>query len=70
VSLQVCLDDRPEKLEKLAIAASEIFDVQVEKDLTLLSIRHYKEEVLQKLSAGKSIVLRQQSPETVQLLLR
>ena len=70
MSLQVCLDDRPEKLEKLAIAASEIFDVQVEKDLTLLSIRHYKEEVLQKLSAGKSIVLRQQSPETVQLLLR
>jgi len=70
VSLQVCLDDRPEKLEKLALAASEIFDVQVEKDLTLLSIRHYREEVLQKLTAGKSIVLRQQSPETVQLLLR
>src|SRR5258708_2463029 len=44
VSLLCCLDDKPEKIEKLALAASEIFDVQLEKDLTLLTIRHYTEE--------------------------
>jgi aspartate kinase len=36
ISLLCCLDDRPEKIEKLALAASEFFDVQVEKNLTLV----------------------------------
>lgn len=70
VSLQVCFDDKTEKLEKLALSASETFDVQLEKDLSLLTIRHYKEEVLNRLTSGKTIVLRQQSPETVQVLMR
>jgi aspartate kinase len=70
VTLQVCLDDTTDKIEKLAIAASGTFDVQIEKGLTLLTIRHYKEETLKKLTEGKQIVLKQQSPETVQVLMK
>jgi aspartate kinase len=69
VSLQVCMDDRPSKIEKLALAASAEFDVQVERGLTLLTIRHYNKEVLEKLTAGRKEVLRQQTPETVQVLM-
>ena len=70
VSIQACLDDRTDKIEKLAIAASEYFDVQIEKGLTLLTIRHYDEAVLERLTAGKQIVLKQQTPNTVQVLMR
>ncbi len=70
VSLQVCLDDRADKIEKLALAASELFDVQIEKGLTLLTIRHYDVGVLKKLTEGRQEVLRQQTPETVQILMR
>ena len=70
VSLVICLDDRPDKIEKLAIAAADLFEVQVEKGLTLLTIRHYKEDVLIELTAGKQVVLRQQSDDTVQVLMR
>lgn len=70
VSLQVCLDDRPDRIERLALAAAEWFDVQVEKGLTLLTIRHYNEEVLGRLTTGKQEVLRQQTKETVQLLMK
>jgi aspartate kinase len=70
VSLQVCLDDRPEKIESLALKASEIFEVQVEKGLVLLTIRHYNEKTLDQLTRGKQIVLLQQSPATVQILMR
>ena len=70
VSLQVCLDDRVDKIEKLALAAAEFFDVQIERGLTLLTIRHYNEEVLQRLTAGRQEVLRQQTRETVQILMR
>lgn len=69
VTIQVCLDDRADKIEKLAFGAAELFDVQIEKNLTLLTIRHYNEAILQKMIAGHTIELRQQSPETVQLLL-
>lgn len=69
VTIQCCIDDRPEKIEKLALAASVVFDVQVEKGLTLLTIRHYNPEILEKLTSGRTIVLKQQSPDTVQLLI-
>jgi len=70
ISLLCCLDDKAEKIEKLAMAASEIFDVQVEKDLTLLTIRHYTEEKIRELTKGKTIVLEQKTQETIQVLMR
>ncbi len=70
VSLMVCLDDRSDKIEKLALAAASFFEVTVEKGLTLLTIRHYKQDILHELTVGKEIVLRQQTAETVQLLLK
>jgi aspartate kinase len=69
VTIQVCLDDRPDKIEKLALRASEIFDVQVEKGLTLLTIRHYNPELLQKMTDGRQVELKQQSTETVQVVM-
>jgi len=70
VTLQVCMDDKAEKIEKLALNASVIFDVQIEKGLTLLTIRHYDDATMAKLVVGKQIVLRQQSEETVQVLMK
>jgi aspartate kinase len=70
VSLQLCLDDRSEKVEKLALKASQAFDVQVEKGLTLLSIRHYTDALLEQLTKGKTLELKQQSPDTVQVLMK
>ena len=70
ISLLCCLDDKPEKIEKLALAASEIFDVQIEKNLTLLTIRHYTEEKIDELTKGKIMVLQQKTTETIQILMR
>lgn len=69
VRIDICVDDKADKIEKLALSASELFDVQVERNLSLLTIRHYREDLLNKLSEGKQVRLRQQSPETVQLVL-
>jgi aspartate kinase len=69
VILQVCADNIPEKIEKMAQEASLLFDVRVEKGLTLLTVRHYQKEVLEKLTEGRKIVLQQWTPETVQTLM-
>ena len=70
ISLLCSFDDHVEKIEKLATEASEIFDVEVEKDLTLLTIRHYDEETIAKMTMGKHTVLQQKTEETVQVLMR
>lgn len=69
ISFLCVLDDRAEKIEKLAMEASVFLDVQVQKELSLLTIRHYSQEIFGKLTAGKTILLRQQTPDTIQLLL-
>jgi aspartate kinase len=70
ISFVCVLDDRADKIEKLALEASAFLDVQVTKGLSLLTIRHYTQDVFEKLTAGKIILLRQQTPETIQLLLK
>lgn len=70
ISFVCVLDDWAEKVEKLAFEASSIFDVELMKGLSLLTVRHYTKEVFEKLTEGKTILLRQQTPETIQLLLQ
>ncbi len=70
INVQLCMDYRAEKIEQLAAAAAALFDVQVEKDLTLLTIRHYNTETFEQLTRGKEIVLTQRSVDTVQVLVR
>ena len=70
ISLLCCFDDHAEKIEKLASAASEIFDVEIEKNLSLLTIRHYDAATIKKLTENKLIVLEQKTVETVQMLMR
>ena len=70
ISIFICVDDLSEKIEKLAIMASEIFDVQLEKDLTLLTIRHYNADIINRLSKDKMIVLEQKTKDTIQMLMK
>jgi aspartate kinase len=66
----ICIDDIPGKTEKIALAASEIFEVQIQKDLQLLTIRHYTPEIIDQLSKNKEVILEQKTKETVQLLMK
>ena len=70
ISILICVDDLHEKIEKLALMASDIFDVQLEKDLTLLTIRHYNDDIINKLSKDKTIVLEQKTKDTIQMLMK
>jgi aspartate kinase len=70
ISFMCVLDDRADKIEKLASGASAFLDVQVTKGLSLLTIRHYTKEIFEKLTEGKTVLLRQQTTDTIQLLLQ
>jgi aspartate kinase len=69
ISFLAVLDDWTEKIEKLALEASAILEVEVMKGLSLLTIRHYSTELYEQFTRGKKILLKQQTPDTIQLLM-
>jgi aspartate kinase len=69
ISIMCCLDDNAAKIEKLALDAAVFFDVQVQRDLGLLSIRHYTLQKIEELTKGKNILLEQKTTETIQVLM-
>lgn len=70
ISLLYVVDDHTEKIEQLAHEASKLFDVQVTRELTLLTIRHYNQQLLKELCGTCEIILQQQTPETIQVVMR
>ncbi len=69
ISFSVCCD-HDEKIEPMIRELSEGFVVKSNHKLELLTIRHYTEDVINKYSVGKEILLEQKSRQTVQLVLR
>ena len=70
ISLLCVVDDHPEKIENFALEAARYFDVQLTRSLKLLTIRHYNEAILQELVRESTVLLKQQTTETVQVLVQ
>jgi aspartate kinase len=70
ISFVCVLDDRPEKVENLALEASAFLDVRVTRGLSLLTVRHYTSELFEELTKDKKILLRQQTEQTIQVLMQ
>lgn len=70
ILFQACIDDVPEKIEAVTKDLENYFKIQIQRDLTLLTIRHYTPEVITKLTHGKNILIEQRRPTTYQALLQ
>lgn len=70
ISLNVCVDDISEKIEQIASKSSQIFNVQIQRNLTLITLRHYTPECADALLKDKEVILMQKTSETIQALLK
>jgi len=70
ISLWVVFDDIVDKIDKLAANASAFFDIELERNLTLITICHYLKETVDELSKDKVILLEQKTISTIQMLMR
>ena len=70
ISFVCCFDGHPEKTGQIAADASLLFDVDVERDLSLLTIRHYDNASIERLTKNKNMILEQRTPETMQTVIR
>jgi aspartate kinase len=69
ISVQICIDTDDEKIQKLATASSKLFDMQVRKELQLLTVRHHTKNALTRLLQDKEVLLFQQTSVTTQVVL-
>lgn len=70
IGLLCAFDDKEERIQALALKASENFDVTVERNLSLITVRHYTQEAIDRMTAGMEPVLIQKTPETYQALVK
>lgn len=69
ISLLICVDDSKEKIDDIAAKASQYFDVLMQRNLTLITIRHYTPEVIVEMANDKEIILEQKTVETIQMVV-
>jgi aspartate kinase len=70
ISFSVCLDDQEEKVQNLISMLQEHFNVRYNKNLTLITIRHFTDEIIGRFHANAKIILEQRSRNTVQLVVK
>jgi len=70
MSFTLCFDYDEQRFEKLFAALKIDFKVKYNTGLMLLTIRHYKPETVKQLTAGKTILLEQQSRNTAQVVVK
>ncbi len=70
ISFSVCVDNKFNHLDALLLKLKENFSVTYFKDVTLYTVRHAKPEEIKSLVKGKKVLLKQETQETVQLVIQ
>lgn len=70
ISFSVCLDDHEERTNRLIAALQDQFTIRYNRNLALVTIRHFTEDIIKGLIANSKVILEQRSRNTVQLVLR
>jgi len=70
ISVSAGFDWDERKFDKLCALLKEKYKLKYNADLTLLTIRHYKPELISQLTDGKTVLLEQISRHTAQLVVK
>ena len=70
ISFSIAVDFKKEKIENVIDALKNDFSITRNDGLSLLTIRHYNQGIIDKLTKDKDILVRQISRTTIQMLVR
>ncbi|MCF7567363.1 aspartate kinase [Sabulilitoribacter arenilitoris] len=70
ISFSVCVDNIYNNLEKLLHHLKAKFKVTSVKNVALYTIRHYNNDAIKQIEKGKTVLLKQLTPETVQIVTK
>lgn len=70
ICFSICVNDVEAKVEAFAKAIQGEFKVIIDRDLELITVRHYQEKILEELRADKIVLLEERIRQTVQMVLK
>lgn len=70
ISFSICVNDTDGKADRFAAMIEKDFKVRIERNLELISVRHYQEEVLDTMRKGRIVLLEERIRNTVQMVVR
>ena len=70
ISFSVCIENIFENLEQLLLHLKAKFKVTVHENVSLYTIRHYNEQSILELEKDKEVLLKQLTPETIQIVTK
>lgn len=69
ISFSVCVDDGGENLLALIKELDSMFKVRYNRDLELITIRHYDEKAVSRMTMGRKVYVEQRSRNTAQFVM-
>ncbi len=70
ISFSIVVDFKKEKIENIIVQLQNDFSITRNDSLSLLTIRHHNQGIIERLTKDKDILLRQISRNTIQVLMR
>jgi aspartate kinase len=69
VSFQVCIDNDADKVRQLYLDLEKSFNIQLEENLELITVRNYNQLTVDRLLKGKQVLVEQKNSHTVRLVV-
>lgn len=70
ICFSICVNDTDTKVADFVKAIDDQFKVIIDRDLELITVRHYQEKLLEELRADKIVLLEERIRQTVQMVLK
>ncbi len=70
ISFSVCVDDKKDKITALNTLLKEQFTIKYQKNIELLTIRHYTQKVVDSELKNQEVLLSQKTKDTLQVLFK
>ncbi len=68
LSFQVCVDNDIDKITKFYLDLEKSFNIQLEENLELITVRNYNQSTVDRLIGGKKLLVEQKNSHTVRLV--
>ena len=70
ICFSICINDVDDKVSAFSQAIEDQFKVIIDRELELITVRHYQDKILEELRADKIVLLEERIRETVQMVLK
>ncbi len=70
IGFSICVNNVPARLNKLMADLREFYKVFKDDNVELIAIRHYQENIIEQLKAGKIVMLEERIRSTVKLVMK